>query len=239
MDGTISVLRINNAIRGYVLLQKNYFDGKPFNKDDDPVPQIVMTMQHCYACNAIYELIWMMCFKHTIDTQPCYEIKIKHKEQTFTNVFFEVQLYQDIYSSKSISLIVKRLNGHGLSLVYRNERMFYEMIVPHLEDQAAIIPRCYTLKNSPEYQADFIVMEDLTSKGYTIIERRLDEKHLLFCVRSLARFHRHMFRLQEKKHQLFRKFINNIKDSNLDQERMRQLKKLRYSARCYRTGVHI
>jgi hypothetical protein len=240
MDGIISVSRMNDVIRGYVPLQENYFDAKSFDKLDDPIPQIIMTMQHCSACNAIYGLIWIMCFKCTISTQPCYEIKIRHKEQTFTNTFFQVRLYQDIYSWKNIPLIVKRLNGHGLSLVYCNEQMFYDMVVPYLEDQTTIIPRCYTLKDSPEYQADFIVMEDLTNQGYTVIKRRLDEKHLLFCVRSLARFHRHMLQLQKKQHQQFGKFINYIKNSKkVDQERMRQLKKLRYSTRCYCTGVHI
>jgi len=202
-------------------------------RPDNPPPRIVMTMQHCYICNMIYRLMWVMCFKRIISTHPCYEIKVTHKERkTPRNTFFQVRLYQDIYSSKNIPLIVKWLSRHEVSLACRDELLFYDTIVPHLGLDAIIIPRCYMLKDYPEYQVDFIVMEDLAAQGYKAITRKLDEEHLRFCLISLARFHRHMFKLQEEQQDQFEKFCKSIKNScDFDQARMRQLKKIRYNIR--------
>jgi len=192
-----------------------------------------MSLDHCYDCENIDGLIWLMCFHNHFNDGFFHKLEIEHKEekqQTYSNKFFKLRLYVRMQSIKRISLIIKRPKDHELlpHMLYPNEQIFYNMIVPHLEDEANLLPRYYKREESWLYKVNsFIIMEDLTTKGYKVTHKKLDRRCLIYCIESLARFHQRMLQLKKDEHWPYEIFMDIIKESQADRTRLKRLKKVR------------
>jgi len=190
---------------------------------------------HCFICDILNEIASLICLK-SFESPRCFrKIDIKHDEidsnQTYSNLFAKAQLYSDNDTSNDLPLIVKWPRDHELLLqtMYCNERVFYCSIMSYLGDEAKLVPRCYTQVRCPLFgRYSFIVMEDLTAQGYSVMKKTLNQENLTFCIRSLAQFHRTMFDLQKRGLWHFQYFGIVMSQSYLDQTRQKQLKRIRY-----------
>jgi len=171
--------------------------------------------------------IWTICFEVYFDEDTFYKIEVVHEKQqdSFSNTFFKVQLYM---TCKSLFFIVKQPSDHELLQTYNKEQKFYSILSPHLGTVSHYVPKCYLLdSNLARKPCLFTVMEDLTAQGYRVSKRKLDERHLLLCIKSLAHFHRRMFNLEMNKHGQYRSFCNEIKMQQLKDYREKQLNKIK------------
>jgi len=190
-------------------------------------------MDHCYNCEGLDGLIWLMCFYNHFNRGFFHKLEIEHKEEkqrTYSNIFFKIRLYLRMRSIRSIPLIIKRPKDHELLpwTLYANEQTFYNTIVPHLEDEADLFPRCYRREESWLYKINsFIIMEDLAARGYKVTNKKLDRRYLIYCIESLARFHQRMLQLKKDEHWPYEIFMDTINQSQPNRTRMIRLKKVR------------
>jgi len=195
----------------------------------------VMSSDHCYDCVELENLVWLLCSYNHFNEGAFHKIQIEHKEEnqrTYSNRFFNIRLHLKKAFLTIVPLIIKRPKDHELLLqsVYPNEQMFYNVIVPHLDNAIDLLPRCYKRPDSSMYTINsFIVMEDLTASGYKVANKKLDGKHLQYCIVSLARFHKRMLQLRKHKRWPYKTFMDSIKKSQSNGTRMKRLSKIRYS----------
>jgi len=186
-----------------------------------------MTKQHCCTCKALYMHIWAICFEVYFDEETFYKIEVEHEKQqdSFSNKFFRVHLHMN---SKTLFFIVKQPNNHELLQTYNREQKFYSVLSRHLNTVSHFIPKCYSLNDTLAGKPClFTIMEDLTAQGYRVSKKKLDERHLLLCIKSLAHFHRRMFNLELNKHGQYRSFCNDIKIQQLKDYKEKQLRKIK------------
>jgi len=70
-------------------------------------------------------------------------------------------------------------------------------------------------------------MEDLIAQGYRVSKKKLDERHLLLCIKSLAHFHKQMFNLQIDKQKEYRNFCDDIELQQLQNYKKKQLERIK------------
>jgi len=169
----------------------------------------------------------LICLKNFEFNLP--DVKMKHDEliQTYSNLFYKVQLNFDD-DSNSIPLIAKRPCHHESlhrNMQY-NERTFYCSIISYVGEEAEIVPICYTQVRCPLFkQYSFIVMEDLTAQGYRVMNKTLSWENLTFSIRVLARFHRCMFDSEDEWN--FKYFCKITKKLYNPADKQKRLEKIR------------
>ena len=117
----------------------------------------------------------------------------------------------------SFALIIKLLDStDGKNNTYDkflNEEMFYSKMT--MKYKSNIFPRCYVV-DMGRYGKPVIVLEDLEACGYIRLDSKLDEDHLVLCLKAIAGFHERGLRLKAKNFNSFREFYAKLIDTRLD-----------------------
>lgn len=96
---------------------------------------------------------------------------------------------------------------------FQNEEMFFSKMT--LKYGTDAVPRCY-LSDLGRYGRPVIALEDLATRGYVRVDRKLNEDHLKLCVEALAMFHGKGLRLRADNFAVFKEFYVKLSETNFD-----------------------
>lgn len=165
--------------------------------------------------STMYKLSKRGCFDEYNSKMRLYDIKIiRRKTASYSNKVYQIVAYVRSKNSceemTKIPLIAKisRNYLYFVPCTFKNERLFYEMIAPHLKRN--YVPRYYMDVEIP-YDPPVLILENvMTIFGYMAKINTLSKNHLKMCMKILAQFHADMMKLKKEDNTVFMDFRNTL-----------------------------
>jgi len=181
-----------------------------------------------FAERCKYNCFTCLFIKRSLITSE--DIKTKHlvPYETSSNVVISVvYLMNNEIISKVIKMPKSTLFRSKIGL-FQNEILFYNLLHKKFNNFKNFIPEyevtnnCYSTLRQP-----IIIMQNLSMKGYTHWQNKLELEDLIQCITLLAWFHGNMYRIRNIYNEEYLHFLLSISHKTRGREKRKQRMNIR------------